>query len=77
MVIYMRILADYLFRYHCKVQDIVKNCDYTIEANKIAKADHFGDISRVNTADAAVFFQMGYEQAISEINKRLIPITFI
>ena len=53
------------------VQDIVNYCDYTIEANKVAKAD---DLPTVNTADAAVFYEMGYEAAMREIEKILVPI---
>ena len=57
-----------------EIQDIVNNCDYTIEADSITDNDHLGDQFYVNTADAAVFFEMGYQKAIDEIEKRLIPI---
>ena len=57
-----------------EIQDIVNWCDYRIEADLITKYDEMGDELRVNTADAAVFFEMGYQKAIDEIEKRLIPI---
>lgn len=45
-----------------KVQEIVRDCDYTVEANKIS------------AADAAVFYKMGYDAAKEEIEKALKPI---
>jgi len=60
------------------VNDIVNNCDYTFEADRIAIAD-FPDIpqAKVNTADAIVFYQMGYEDAKNRIEKALKPINTI
>jgi hypothetical protein len=57
-----------------EVEQIVSNCDYRIEADKIVAADNFGEISCVNTADAVVFYKMGYEAAIERIEKVLKPI---
>ena len=54
-----------------EVQDIVVNCDYTFEANRICDADKSDN--KVNTADAAVFFQMGYEYYIKILSEKLTP----
>lgn len=51
------------------VQDIVNNCDYTDEADRICDID--GIDNKVNIADAIVFYIMGYEAAREEINKKL------
>jgi hypothetical protein len=58
-----------------KVQEIVNECDYTHEANLIALAD-FPETpqAKVNTADAAVFYKMGYDAAKYQIEKALKPI---
>jgi hypothetical protein len=55
-----------------EIQGIVNNCDYTIEANIIAEADDMID-AEVNTADAIVFFQMGYEAAKERLEEVLVP----
>lgn len=54
------------------VQETVNDCDYTWEANKICVADKIDN--KVNTADAAVFFEMGYNYAVAEIERKLEPI---
>jgi hypothetical protein len=55
-----------------KVQEIVRDCDYTIEANKISAADFpYEPTVKVNTADAAVFYKMGYDAAKEQIEKYL------
>lgn len=55
-----------------EVQDIVNNCDYTYEADKICEAD--GIDNKVNIADATVFYIMGYEAARDIIIKKLKPL---
>lgn len=50
-------------------QYIVNNCDYTYEANQICEKDDIDN--KVNTADAMVFYMMGYEAAQHRINKVL------
>ncbi len=58
-----------------EVQDIINNCDYTIEANRIARTDFPDDPAcQINTADAAVFYIMGYEAAKERIESVLEPI---
>jgi hypothetical protein len=54
------------------VNIIVRDCDYTWESNRICEADKIDN--KVNTADAVVFYTMGYEAAVKEIESRLIPI---
>ena len=58
-----------------EVQDIINNCDYTIEANRIAGTDFPDDPAcQINTADAAVFYIMGYEAAKERTGLVLEPI---
>lgn len=54
------------------IKEQVKNCDYTIEADNICQADKIDN--KVNIADATVFFQMGYQYAANEIERKLEPI---
>lgn len=57
-----------------EVESIVKECDYTHEANLIAE-DTFGNSdNNVNTADATTFYIMGYNAAVERLNKVLKPI---
>jgi hypothetical protein len=54
-----------------EVQTIVNDCDYTFESNRICEADKIDN--KVNTADAVVFYQMGYEAARKVIESKLEP----
>lgn len=57
------------------VEQIVANCDYTWEADKVSMADFPDDpMARVNTADATVFFLVGYEAARKRLEEILQPI---
>jgi len=53
------------------IADIVANCDYRIEADAICEHDNIDN--KVNTADAEVFFTIGYNTAYEEIFKQLKP----
>lgn len=53
-----------------EVQVLVMTCDYTIEADEIAEEDEIPN-GGVNTADATVFYMMGYERAQKELEKKL------
>jgi hypothetical protein len=54
------------------IQDIVNNHGYTIEADEITKKH--GMTNFVNTADAMVFYAMGYEAAQKRIKEILEPL---
>ena len=57
-----------------EVESIVKECDYTHEANLISE-NTFGDSNyNVNIADATTFYMMGYNAAVERLNKVLKPI---
>ena len=57
-----------------EVEQIVKECDYTHEANLISE-DTFGNSDyNVNTADATTFYMMGYNAAIERLSKVLKPV---
>lgn len=57
-----------------EVKEIVTECDYTQEADTIAANDFPGEPKyKVNRADAAVFYQMGYDAARERIDKILEP----
>jgi hypothetical protein len=53
-----------------EVQEIINNCDYTIECDKIS-AINFPEHPefKINTADAIVFYMMGYNSAIEKFKK--------
>lgn len=57
-----------------EVQEIVKNCDYTIEGN-IVTQNTFPDNPelKINQADAVVFYKMGYEAAQERVKEILKP----
>jgi len=52
-----------------EIQGIVKDCDYTYEANLICEADNIDN--EVNIPDAIVFYKMGYMAAQERIEKIL------
>ena len=54
-----------------EIYEIIRSCDYNIEASQIAKSM---GLPEVNESDAFVFFQMGYQKAFEDLNKKLIPI---
>ena len=55
-----------------EVTQMLADCDYIFEANKIASAD-FPDepFAKINLADAFAFYQMGYNAAKERIEKCL------
>lgn len=58
-----------------EIEEIVSNCDYTFVANQIAINDYPNDpMTKVNTADAVVFYMMGYNAAKKRIDEILEPI---
>lgn len=56
-----------------QILGIVKNCEYTIEADRVTIADKYGKIMKVNITDAKVFYRMGYEAAKQRIESILKP----
>jgi hypothetical protein len=58
-----------------EAKQIVRECDYTQEADTIAAKDFPGRRKyKVNKADAAVFYQMGYQAAMERIAQVLEPV---
>lgn len=55
-----------------EITEIVVNCDYTIESNKIDKLNRA--YNKINISDAVVFFEMGIKAAIEQIEAKLTPI---
>ena len=55
-----------------EVQEIVRDCDYTFEANKICQLQGFDN--NVNSLDAMVFYEMGYQAAYEVVKKKLKPL---
>ena len=55
-----------------EVQEIVRDCDYTFEANKICQLQGFDN--KVNSLDAMVFYEMGYQAAYEVVKKKLKPL---
>jgi hypothetical protein len=56
-----------------EVTNIIAECDYTIESDRIAVNDNFPESMKVNQADAIVFYHMGYEAARRRLERVLIP----